>query len=213
MTGGHCTLPIMYVGQGLASMMFVLTPVQTWEHYSSVRNAAGPHEGEPNVKFNAEGLSKKRPSPSVDGEHDDQASRTRKRRSPLHLFDSDSTPEGSESSSDESSGVMSSFQQSHLDLQRPEQVPRAPKLTLKLRGLRTTDPTPSPAQTRSSTPAPLTPASTGTTPVPSQIPPKISTPAPFIPPATTQTPFSTQMPTPTPTPALNPVSSKSPVTS
>jgi OTU domain-containing protein 3 len=152
----------------------VLTSPQTWEHYSSVRNAAGPHEGEPNVKFNAEGLSKKRPSPSVDGEHDDQASRTIKRRSPLPLFDSDSTPEGTESSSDESSGVMS--QQSHVDLLPSKQVVKAPKLTLKLRCLRTTDVTPSPAPTRSSTPAPSTPASTGQTPIPTQIPTTISIP-------------------------------------
>ncbi|KAJ8112995.1 hypothetical protein OPT61_g4771 [Boeremia exigua] len=188
----------------------------TWEHYSSVRNTAGPHTGEPGVKFDSEGLSKKRPSPSVDGEHDDQASRTRKRRSPLHLFDSDSTPEGSETSSDESSGVMSSFQQSHPDLP-PAPGPRAPKLTLKLRCLRTSDPTPSPAQTRSSTPAPLTPASTGTTPVPSQPPPTASTvttsQSPPDPPAPTKTPLCTQLPTPTTTPALETASSTSSITS
>ncbi|KAJ4379744.1 hypothetical protein N0V86_004926 [Didymella sp. IMI 355093] len=194
----------------------------TWEHYSSVRNAAGPHVGEPNVRFNTEGLSKKRPSPSVDGEHDDQASRTRKRRSPLHLFDSDSTPEGSETSSDESSGVMSSFQQSQLDLPSAP-VARAPKLTLKLRCLRTTDPTPSPAQTRSSTPAPLTPASTGTTPVPSQVPTKAPTPVPTAaptpapvssaPPAAASTPLCMQLPTPSTTPALEPVSSTPTITS
>ena len=166
-----------------------------------MRNAAGPHVGEPNVKFNAEGLSKKRPSPSVDGEHDDQASRTRKRRSPLHLFDSDSTPEGSESSSDESSGLMSSFQQSQLDVP-PVPVARAPKLTLKLRCLRTTDTTPSPAQTRSSTPAPLTPASTGTTPVPSQIPTNLPAPVPSAPPAVAKAASPTLYPTLTATPAL-----------
>ncbi|KAF9694425.1 hypothetical protein EKO04_007388 [Ascochyta lentis] len=186
----------------------------TWEHYSSVRNTTGPHEGEPNVKFNAEGLSKKRPSPSVDGEHDDQASRTQKRRSPLHLFDSDSTPEGSESSSDESSGVMSSFQQSQLDLPPPEQVARAPKLTLKLRCLRTTDPTPSPVQTRSSTPAPLTPASTGTTPAPPQIPTTTFAQAPSMPPTAAKTALSTQLATPpTSTPASEKARSTPPVTS
>ncbi|KAG9202933.1 hypothetical protein G6514_003714 [Epicoccum nigrum] len=178
----------------------------TWEHYSSVRNAAGPHTGEPNVKFSEERLSKKRPSPSVDGEHDDQASRTQKRRSPLHLFDSDSTPEGSETSSDESSGVLSSFQQSRQDIPETSLV-RAPKLTLKLRCLRTTDPTPSPAQTRSSTPAPLTPASTGTTPVPTQIPTNTAAPTRTpTPPATesvTKIPVCTQLPTPTATPALD----------
>ncbi|KAJ4990351.1 hypothetical protein SVAN01_04233 [Stagonosporopsis vannaccii] len=190
----------------------------TWEHYSSVRNTAGPHTGEPNITFNAEGLSKKRPSPSVDGEHDDQASRTRKRRSPLHLFDSDSTPEGSETSSDESSGVLSSFQQSQHDLP-PAPGARAPKLTLKLRCLRTSDPTPSPAQTRSSTPAPLTPASTGTTPVPSQLPATTNTTststtivqgqaeASLDPPVTSKTPLCTQLPTPTMTPALETASS------
>jgi OTU domain-containing protein 3 len=195
-------LPIMYVGQGFVLDDCRANTVIDWEHYSSVRNAAGPHDGEPHVKFNAAGLSKKRPSPSVDGEHDDQASRTQKRRSPLHLFDSDSTPEPSESSSDESSGVMSSFQQSQLDLPPPEQAARAPKLTLKLRCLRTTDLTPSPAQTRSSTPAPLTPASTGTTPVPSQIPSNNPPPAPSQAPAAAKAPLSTQTATPpTSTPA------------
>ncbi|KAH6614110.1 hypothetical protein C7974DRAFT_321843 [Boeremia exigua] len=182
----------------------------TWEHYSSVRNTAGPHTGEPDVKFNAEGLSKKRPSPSVDGENDDQASRAQKRRSPLHLFDSDSTPEGSETSSDESSGVMSSFQQSQHDVPRAPGV-RAPKLTLKLRCLRTSDPTPSPALTRSSTPAPLTPASTGTTPVPS-IPPSTAQ-TPLAPPVAAKTSLCTQLPTPTTTPALDEAASSSTVTS
>ncbi|KAF3003600.1 hypothetical protein E8E13_007075 [Curvularia kusanoi] len=183
----------------------------TWEHYSSVRNTAGPHTGEPNVRFNAERLSKKRPSPSVDGEHDDQASRTQKRRSPLHLFDSDSTPEGSETSSDESSGVLSSFQQSQQEVPT-KSVARAPKLTLKLRCLRTSDPTPSPAQTRSSTPAPLTPASTGTTPVPTQIPTATTAPPPPATESVTKTPACTQLPTPTATPALEDASRASAVT-
>lgn len=120
--GGQSTLPTMYVFLTDPSPSGVLILSQTWEHYSSVRNAAGPHSGEPNVKFSEERLSKKRPSPSVDGEHDDQASRTQKRRSPLHLFDSDSTPEGSETSSDESSGVLSSFQQSQQVIPKTSMV-------------------------------------------------------------------------------------------
>jgi OTU domain-containing protein 3 len=128
--------------------------LQSWEHYSSVRNAAGPHVGSPNVKFTPEMLSKKRPSPSVDGEHDDQMPRARKRRSPLPLFDSDSTPEGSECSSDESSGIV--FSQSRLDPSPPEHEPvvKPQKLMIRLRCLRTTDGTPSPASSRASTPAP-----------------------------------------------------------
>jgi OTU domain-containing protein 3 len=134
--------------------IFHLIHLQTWEHYSSVRNAAGPHTGIPNIKFTAEMLSKKRPSPSVDGEHDDQMHRARKRRSPLPLFDSDSTPEGTESSSDESSGMM--FSQSQLDPSPPEheRVVKPQKLMIKLRCLRTSDGTPSPAPSRASTPVP-----------------------------------------------------------
>jgi OTU domain-containing protein 3 len=148
--------------------------LQSWEHYSSVRNAAGPHVGSPNVKFTAEMLSKKRPSPSVDGEHDDQMPRARKRRSPLPLFDSDSTPEGSESSSDESSGIM--FSQSQLDPSPPEHEPvvKPQKLMIRLRCLRTTDGTPSPASSRASTPAPA-PASTSAS-APASAPAPVSAP-------------------------------------
>lgn len=112
--------------------------MQSWEHYSSVRNNAGPHEGEPTVNVTpreAPVSSRKRPSPSVSDE--DEIPRASKRRSPLPLFDSDSTPECTESSSDESNGPISS--QSHLDIPEPEQMVKPQKLTIKLRGLRTTD--------------------------------------------------------------------------
>ncbi|KAF1839530.1 cysteine proteinase [Decorospora gaudefroyi] len=122
----------------------------TWEHYSSVRNIAGPHTGPPQVHVVPQMLSKKRPSPSVDGDDEDQHRRTRKRRSPLPLFDSDSTPEGTESSSDESNGPVLS-QLSNVDVPQPEQV-KPQKLTIKLRGLRTSD-TSSPAPSRPTSPA------------------------------------------------------------
>lgn len=124
----------------------------TWEHYSSVRNIAGPHTGVPDVHVVPEMISKKRPSPSIDGEDDDQMPRARKRRSPLPLFDSDSTPEGTESSSDESNGPMLS-QQSNLDIPASEQTVKPQKLTIKLRGLRTSDPSNSAASSRASSPA------------------------------------------------------------
>jgi OTU domain-containing protein 3 len=129
----------------------MLIVAQTWEHYSSVRKIAGPHTGLPGVHIVPEMISKKRPSPSVDGEDDDQFRRARKRRSPLPLFDSDSTPEGTESSSDESNGPMAS-QQSHLDNRLPEPHVKPQKLTIKLRGLRTTD-ADSPLPSRTSSPA------------------------------------------------------------
>jgi OTU domain-containing protein 3 len=132
----------------------VLTMTQTWEHYSSVRKLTGPHTGLPDVHIVPEVISKKRPSPSVDGDDDDQRRRARKRRSPLPLFDSDSTPEGTESSSDESNGFMAS-QQSQLDIPPPEQIVKPQKLTIKLRGLRTTDLTDSPIPSRTSSPAPI----------------------------------------------------------
>ncbi|KAH7395113.1 hypothetical protein DE146DRAFT_678894 [Phaeosphaeria sp. MPI-PUGE-AT-0046c] len=124
-----------------------------WEHYASVRKIAGPHTGLPDVHVVPEMISKKRPSPSVDGDDDDQRRRARKRRSPLPLFDSDSTPEGTESSSDESNGPMAS-QQSHLDIPPPDANVKPQKLTIKLRGLRTTDSSNSPAPSRTSSPAP-----------------------------------------------------------
>ncbi|CAG5161200.1 uncharacterized protein ALTATR162_LOCUS5980 [Alternaria atra] len=127
----------------------------TWEHYSSVRNIAGPHTGPPDVNVVPQVVSKKRPSPSVDGDDDDQRRRSRKRRSPLPLFDSDSTPEGTESSSDESNGFAAS-QQSNIEIPQPEPV-KPVKLTIKLRGLRTSDtssPTPSCTTSRAPTPAP-----------------------------------------------------------
>jgi OTU domain-containing protein 3 len=129
---------------------------QTWEHYSSVRNLAGPHTGKPEVHIVPEMISKKRPSPSVDGDDDDQRRRARKRRSPLPLFDSDSTPEGTESSSDESNGPMAS-QQSQQDVPPPEHNVKPQKLTIKLRGLRTTDASPLPSRTSSPTPIPAPP--------------------------------------------------------
>ncbi|KAH7398154.1 hypothetical protein BKA66DRAFT_195923 [Pyrenochaeta sp. MPI-SDFR-AT-0127] len=123
----------------------------SWEHYSSIRNIAGPHTGLPEVRILPEMISKKRPSPSIDGDDDEQLPRARKRRSPLPLFDSDSTPEGTESSSDESNGPMSS-QQSHLGIPHDQQMVRPQKLTLKLRGLRTTDATDPPLCSRASSP-------------------------------------------------------------
>ncbi|EOA87600.1 hypothetical protein ACJQWK_08264 [Exserohilum turcicum] len=123
----------------------------TWEHYSSVRNIAGPHTGIPNVNVVPKAISKKRPSPSVDGDDDDQPQRSRKRRSPLPLFDSDSTPEGTDSSSDESHGFSAS-QQSTIQIPPPE-PPKPVKLTIKLRGLRTCD-APSTDSSREPTPAP-----------------------------------------------------------
>lgn len=131
----------------------MLIMAQTWEHYSSVRNLAGPHTGLPEVHIVPEMISKKRPSPSVDGDDDDQLRRARKRRSPLPLFDSDSTPEGTESSSDESNGPMAS-QQSHQNNRPPEHNVKPQKLTIKLRGLRTTD-ADSPLPSRTSSPAPM----------------------------------------------------------
>jgi OTU domain-containing protein 3 len=100
-------------------------------------------------------ISKKRPSPSVEGDDDDQHRRARKLRSPLPLFDSDSTPEGTESSSDESNGPVLS-QQSQLDTPPPEPIvkPQRQRLTIKLRGLRTTDPVDSPTSSRTSSPPP-----------------------------------------------------------
>ncbi|KAF2855573.1 OTU-domain-containing protein [Plenodomus tracheiphilus IPT5] len=128
----------------------------SWEHYSSVRNVAGPHTGLPRVHITPEMITKKRSSPSIDGDNDDQHTRARKRRSPLPLFDSDSTPEGTESSSDESNGGLISSQQTHPEIALPEQNVKPQKLTIKLRGLRTTDPVDSPVMSRSSTPAPVT---------------------------------------------------------
>jgi OTU domain-containing protein 3 len=122
----------------------------TWEHYSSVRNIAGPHTGIPNVTVVPKAISKKRPSPSVDGDYDDQSHRSRKRRSPLPLFDSDSTPEGTDSSSDESNGFAAS-QQSAIQVPAPE-PPKPVKLTIKLRGLRAYDAS-STDSSRESTPA------------------------------------------------------------
>jgi OTU domain-containing protein 3 len=127
---------------------------QSWEHYSSVRKLAGPHTGLPDVHIVPAMISKKRPSPSVDGDDDDQRRRARKRRSPLPLFDSDSTPEGTESSSDESNGPAAS-QQSSLDIPLPEHIVKPQKLTIKLRGLRTTDLADSPLPSRASSPAPV----------------------------------------------------------
>ncbi|KAF2873378.1 hypothetical protein BDV95DRAFT_488778 [Massariosphaeria phaeospora] len=111
-----------------------------WEHYSSVRNLTGPHSGLPSVNVFPETPSRKRPSPSIDDDDEEPIRRACKRRSPLPLFDSDSTPECTESSSDESNGPIPS-QSSQLDVpSSQEQVPRPHKLTIKLRGLRTTDP-------------------------------------------------------------------------
>lgn len=100
-----------------------------WEHYSSVRNLAGPREGLPEVIVKAPTSSKKRSS--VERDDDEQPiSRASKRRSPLPLFDSDSTPEGSESSSDESNPSSISSQSQPVETSEPQ--PHR-KLTLKLR--------------------------------------------------------------------------------
>lgn len=136
----------------LFSLTMSLMHCQSWEHYSSVRNVAGPHTGLPNVHVSPEIISKKRSSPSIDGEDDDQLSRARKRRSPLPLFDSDSTPEGTESSSDESNGPMSS-QPPHLNMLPEDSMAKPQKLTIKLRGLRTTDATDHSESSRASSPA------------------------------------------------------------
>ncbi|KAF1993711.1 OTU-domain-containing protein [Amniculicola lignicola CBS 123094] len=118
----------------------------TWEHYSSVRNVAGPHTGVPNVvgkpapaeapvlapdakpadpEFKSS-PSKKRSS----AERDDEELlpvRATKRRSPLPPWDSEFTPSGSEASSDESLPTLSQQEQ-------VEDVPqRKIKLVLKLR--------------------------------------------------------------------------------
>lgn len=124
----------------------------SWEHYSSVRNIAGPHTGLPAVNVTPALITKKRSSPSIDGDNDDQLTRARKRRSPLPLFDSDSTPEATESSSDESNGGPISSQQTQPDISPREQNRKPQKLTIKLRGLRTTDPTEPSAPSRSTTP-------------------------------------------------------------
>lgn len=128
--------------------------LQSWEHYSSVRNIAGPHTGTPKVHIGSELISKKRPSPSIDGDDDEQLPRARKRRSPLPLFDSDSTPEGTESSSDESNGPISS-QQAHLDIPPIDRNVKPQKLTIKLRGLRTTDPVEPSVPPQASSPTPI----------------------------------------------------------
>jgi len=137
----------------------------SWEHYSSVRNIAGPHTGLPGVNVTPELITKKRSSPSIDGDNDDQHTRARKRRSPLPLFDSDSTPEGTESSSDESNGGHISSQQTQPDIPSREPNGKPQKLTIKLRGLRTTDPIETSGPSPSTTPAPL-PLTKTTSPTP-----------------------------------------------
>lgn len=183
------TLHIAYhVSSILLHLKYNLIDVaQSWEHYSSVRNVAGPHTGRPKVHIAPEAISKKRSSPSVEGDHDDQLPRARKRRSPLPAFDSDSTPEGTESSSDESNGPMLS-QQPHLDIPLTDQNAKPQKLTLKLRGLRTTDPVDLTAPTPS-----CMPTSTSTT-VPTPSMPSTTTPRPTPTPAPTVTSTSAQPP-------------------
>ena len=103
-----------------------------------MRNLAGPHTGLPNVTINPTITSKKRPSFECD-DYDRPASRAIKRRSPLPLFDSDSTPpESSESSSDESNPSSISSQCHVEEMTEPAQP--HPKLTLKLRNTRLTVP-------------------------------------------------------------------------
>ncbi|KAH7115966.1 hypothetical protein B0J11DRAFT_443390 [Dendryphion nanum] len=106
-----------------------------WEHYSSVRNVDGPHSGLPAVSTHIQPPpSKKRPSVERDEEEDDSIARASKRRSPLPLFDSDSTPECSESSSDESNAPqLSQSDTSHEEPEVPENPLPKLKLILKLR--------------------------------------------------------------------------------
>ncbi|KAF2019937.1 cysteine proteinase [Aaosphaeria arxii CBS 175.79] len=112
-----------------------------WEHYSSVRNITGPHTGLPLVSTNIlPSPSRKRSSVERD-DVDSSIMRASKRRSPHPLFDSDSTPTCSESSSDESNGPqLSQSNTDELGTPEPEPaldpVPR-PKLVLKLRCLKT----------------------------------------------------------------------------
>lgn len=98
-------------------------------------------------------ISKKRASPSVEDEDDDVPRRARKRRSPLPVFDSDSTPEATESSSDESIRPVLS-QQIQLETPPPEPAEKPARLTLKLRGMCTIDLADSPTSSRPSSPAP-----------------------------------------------------------
>lgn len=104
-----------------------------WEHYSSVRNLNGPHTGLPNVTVEIKPSPSKKRS-SVDREDEDlEVPRASKRRSPLPLFDSDSTPEGTESSSDESnSPPPSQVHKTRGEAELPEPFPKL-KLILKLR--------------------------------------------------------------------------------
>lgn len=99
----------------------------SWEHYSSVRNVAGPHSGPPEVTAHPVTTSKKRSSVERDDD-EEPVPRASKRRSPLPLFDSDSTPE---SSSDESNPSSMSSQSHSIETSEPAQP--HPKLTLKLR--------------------------------------------------------------------------------
>ncbi|KAF2750518.1 cysteine proteinase [Sporormia fimetaria CBS 119925] len=100
-----------------------------YEHYSSVRNLQGPHFGLPCVKYQSEAVvSRKRPS--VQREADDLSSSPRapKKRSPVHRRDSDTTPECSERSSNESLPQSPAFQT--VVANRPKNSPiRLPALS------------------------------------------------------------------------------------
>ncbi|KAF2121514.1 hypothetical protein BDV96DRAFT_594706 [Lophiotrema nucula] len=116
----------------------------TWEHYSSVRNIGGPHTGPPQISPNVKQASNNRKRSSEERDDEDIIYRAPKRRSPLPLFDSDSTPEPSEASSDESNGPALS-QNGSQSYTIPISPPR-PRLILKLRNVR---PSPPPEDTLS----------------------------------------------------------------
>ncbi|KAF2265753.1 cysteine proteinase [Lojkania enalia] len=104
----------------------------TWEHYSSVRSLSGPHTGLPKVTIVPHAAPSKKRS-SVERDDEDTVFRASKRRSPLPLFDSDSTPECSEASSDESNPSIISSQRSVCSRESELPPTRKIKLVLKLR--------------------------------------------------------------------------------
>lgn len=112
-----------------------LTLAQSWEHYSSVRNMAGPHTGLPcvHVNFTPSASSSKKRS-SVERDDEEPCPRAAKRRSPLPLFDSDSTPENSPESSSDESHQSRPQQDVPKDLKLQElTLPKHPKLKLVLK--------------------------------------------------------------------------------
>ncbi|KAF2739034.1 cysteine proteinase [Polyplosphaeria fusca] len=107
----------------------------TWEHYSSVRNINGPHSGLPEVTGDIK-LSTTKKRFSEERDDDDVDFRPTKRRSPMpaaFISDSNSSPECSEASSDESHmpAISSQATTESFDVPAPER-PKL-KLVLKLR--------------------------------------------------------------------------------